>query len=249
MSNEVVSWQERLAQEAKEVAANFKPNVGRISLKAGQMAYEGNPVPGNTINVVVVASAFENSLYENAYDPKFVSNPDCFALSLTGLKMVPDVMVPNPPSMECDTCPNLKWGSDPKGGRGKACKEVVRLVLLPVGNTVEAEAIAKSEMAVMKLSVTNVKYWGNYVQKLSATIGRPPWSVITEIKVLPDPKTQFRVEFREQALVTDDKLLDALSKRIELAQLTAMAPYDSLGRIEEEAPAAPAATGKKKKKF
>lgn len=209
------------------------------------MAYEGNPVPNNTINVIVLTSAFENSLYTSAYDPNNISNPDCFALSLTGDDMVPDPMVPNPPSQTCDACPNLVWGSDPKGGRGKACKEVVRLALLPVGNASSEEAISKSEIATMKLSVTNVKHWGNYVQKLAAMSGRPPWSVITEIKVVPDVKSQFRVEFKDLGLISEDSILSALSQRVEMGRAAIMAPYDSLGRVEQED--APAPSGKKKK--
>jgi hypothetical protein len=246
--NDVVKWEERLAAEAKAVAANFRPSVGRISLRAGVMAYEGNTVPGNTIDVIVLASVFENALYNGRYDPNNLANPDCFALSTEPLAMVPDPMVPEPPSTTCATCPNMEWGSDPNGGRGKACKQVVRLALLPVGNAVSPEAINNSELATLRVSVTNVKEWGNYVQKLSAMSGRPPWSVVTSIKVVPDPKRQFRIIFEEKGAITDNDVLNALYKRTEMGKTTVLTPYDSLGPQEEaEEPAESQKTGKKKK--
>jgi hypothetical protein len=246
VSNEVVSWEDRLRQEAKEVAALHTPSVGKIGLRAGQMTYAGQSVPGNTINVVVLSSAFENAFYSAAFNPNKLSSPDCFALSKDGKAMKPDPIVAEPINAECDTCAHLQWGSDPEGGRGKACKESVRLALLPVGNVQSPEAILNSEIAVMKVPVTSVKNWSNYVTKLSTMHGRPPWAMITKVSVVTDPKTQFKVLFKDEAMVSGD-LLDSLSKRISSADQVLLTPYESTGEVEE----GEAITAKpdKKKKF
>jgi hypothetical protein len=139
----------------------------------------------------------------------------------------------------------MQWGSDPNGGRGKACKQTVRLALLPVGNAKDAEAIAASELATLKVSVTNVKQWGNYVQRLAAMSGRPPWAVVTNIKVVPDAKSQFKILFEERGHITDNDILTALSKRTEVAKNVVLTEYDSLGAAEEPAPQTKSGKAKK----
>jgi len=245
MSNEIISWEQRLAEEAKAEAAAFVPSVGRISIKGGQMQANGEPVTGNTVNVIVLAHVFENAYFSKPYNPKELRNPDCFALGANKDELVPDPIVPEPIGDACAKCDYLQWGSDPKGGRGKACKEVVRLALLPVQNVTDPQAVASSEIAVLKVPVTSVKNWGNYLQRLSALNGRPSWAVLTEIKVVPDAKTQFKVLFDWKADVVSDDILTALSQRTKMARDILLVPYDKPGEVveEEEAPT----TGKKKK--
>lgn len=244
MSNELISWEQRLQEEAKAEAANFVPSVGRISIQSGVMMYGGNPVPGNTVNVIVLAHVFENSWFPKPYSKAEQRNPDCYALAQHKEDLVPADNVPNPINPTCSGCAYLEWGSDPKGGKGKACKEVMRLAVMPVQNVTDPEAVANSEIAVLKIPVTSVKNWANYLQRLSALHGRPAWAVLTEIKVVTDPKTQFKMLFDSKADVTSDEILTALSKRIQMARNALLAPYDKPGEVvEEEAPA----SGKKKK--
>lgn len=49
--------------------------------------------------------------------------PSCW--SVDGLK--PDQRCENKESISCAECPHNLWGSDPKGGKGKACKEMARI--------------------------------------------------------------------------------------------------------------------------
>lgn len=243
MSTEVMSWEDRLREEARAASAQFTPSISRISLKAGVMAYGGNPVQGNTMDVIILASAFENSLYTKAYDPNLLSNPDCFSLSLERKNMVPHENVKTPASKDCESCSMAQWGSDPKGGKGKACKEHVKLIILPVGNAGDPEAILASEIAMLKLPVTSGKNWANYVQGLANIYNRPAWSVITKVSATPDMKTQFKINFTLAGNVENGGLLDALSKRIKGAEVALLTPYDY---TKENAPQ-PAPTGKAKK--
>jgi hypothetical protein len=55
--------------------------------------------------------------------------PDCWSRDL----VVPDPQSAEKQSERCDTCKFNEFGSDRKNGRGKDCKEVRRLFVMPVG--------------------------------------------------------------------------------------------------------------------
>lgn len=224
MANEIVNWEEVLAADARAVAAVETPRVGKISLRAGQMTYEGNPVPENKLECVILASAVERAYYTSAFDPNHITSPACFALSITGEAMRPDPASTEPQHTDCATCPMNAWGSDPKGGRGKACKEGRRLVIMAVPK--DAESAAAADMALLRIPVTSVRYWAAYVNTVAASWQRPPYAIITEISVAPDARTQFRVGFKTVGVLSDD-VLGAVHGRIPAATAVALQPYEA----------------------
>ena len=248
-SKELVSWEEKLAAEAKNVASVERPSVTGMSFRSGMMSINDVPVPGNKLNVVVLASAVLHTLYTKPYDPNVIVPPDCFALALVPTDgsprpdMIPHDDVPEKRAEACDVCPNFKWGSDPRpGSRGKACKERRRLLFIPATAIAQGE-IEKAEIATCELPVTSVGNWGNHVNRCAAEFGRPPWAVMTEISVVPDMKTQFKVLFEVKGLVNTE-FLDALHKKALSSTPNVLVPYDMTPQ-EEKAPP-PAASGNKK---
>lgn len=253
-----------LGAAAKEAAAKERPSVGRISLKSGVMTYGGQAIPGNAMDVIIVGGAYRNVYYAGRYDPNNIVNPNCFALAdeegdLQAHENVPDENVPgdsdktvreNPRA--CAGCAMGEWASDPNGGRGKACKQTRRLIMLPA-DVLEAEdpvdATTKSEMAILDVPVTSVKNYANLVNSLAATIGLPVWAVVTTVRVVPDAKTQFRVEFTPVRAAGGEEIIRTLMKRRDEALRLALVPYDGVGGeadTEAGAPAAPAAPMKNK---
>lgn len=243
MSTEVVTWEDRLKADAQAVTARYEPAVGRISLRAGQMSYDGNPIAGNVMQCVVVAAAFENLFYGRPFDPDDKAPPACFALSASGLNMEPHANVPNPISPACDTCSHLQFGSDTSrpGAKGKACKEKVRLALLAADAVNDPVAVRQGSIALLTIPVTSVKNWSNYVKSLGALYQRPPYAVLTEIKVTPS-KNQFTIFFAAKGLITDTAIGGAIVARIADCETLLLQPYS----YEEQPAAEPVA---KKKKY
>lgn len=246
-NNAVIPWEERLAAEAKNVASVERPSVTGMSFRSGVMSINDVPVPGNRLNVVVLASAMLNTLYKKPYDPNQIVPPDCFALALMPTDgsprpdMIPHEVVPNKEAEACDICPNFKWGSDPRpGSKGKACKERRRLVFIPATSIAQGE-VEKAEIAICELPVTSVGNWGTHVNRCAAEFGRPPWAVMTEISVIPDMKTQFKVLFDVKGLVNVE-FLDALNKKALSSVPSLLVPYDMTPPEPQKAPA----TGNKK---
>ncbi len=237
-TTELVNWEEKLANEAKAVAALERPSVSGISLRGGVMMLNDVQVPGNRLDCVVIGAVFEHAYYSKPFDPNNIVAPDCFALSIDGKDMVPHADVPEPQGTVCATCPMFAWGSDPKpNSKGKACKEKRKLALLPASAIKDGE-IMKAEMALMTVSVTNVRHWGNYVNQVSAEYGRPPWAMLTEISVTPHPKNQFQINYAARGVVSDQFLGD-LEKRAQMALEALLTPYDMTPQPEAPEKQAP----------
>lgn len=229
--NMPVRWDEKLAESAKEVASLERPALSQISLRAGQMTYQKQPVPGNKLLVVIVASCFENKLFKVKFDPNKYEAPSCYALSLKGENMSPHEDAKEKESETCDTCEQNKWGSAGNGSKGKACKQVRRLALIPAAALKDGN-VATAELAVMSIPVTSARNWANYVNTIAAEHQRPPWGLLTEIRTEPDAKTQFQVKFETKGLVTDD-YLPQIFKRIGPAENILLTPYDESGVVAQ----------------
>lgn len=238
-----------LAEQAKAAAAQERPSVSKVSLKSGVISIGGSPVKDNRLDCIVLASTYRNTFYKGRYDPNNIVNPNCWALSETDQNMVPDEKIEEPVNATCAGCPNAEWGSDLNGGRGKACKETRRLVLIPASVLEDDDpvaAIKTAEMAFLDVPVTSVKNWAQYVNILAGSTGLPVWAAVTEISARPDPKTQFKVEFRGIKAAGDDAILDALEARKPEAVRIGLIGYDApADEDEEEAPAKPAGKAKK----
>lgn len=207
----MVNYDEMLAQMAKAATAVERPSASNLGVKAGIMTYNGEPIKGNKIDVIVIDSIHANLYYDEKYDSDNPVSPVCFAYSESGEGMVPHPASSKPQHTDCATCPMNQWNSDPDGGRGKACKNSRFIAVVPADST--AEELPNAEIAVMKLPVTSVKGWGMYVNKVAALYNRPPLGVVTTIKPEPDMKTQFKVTFTDAATVDLGKIMPLMNLR------------------------------------
>jgi hypothetical protein len=203
------------------------------------MMYHDQPVPNNELDVIVVASAAERCLYDGPYDPDNISSPVCFAQSTDPRGMVPHENVAEAQSESCDTCPKNRFrnnsydkAKNPEGG-GNWCKEYRKLLVMPAGT--QADDVATAEMAYMKVSPTSIKNWKDYVQKLVASQGIPPWAAETKIKVVPDKRTIHQIQFSGVRPLEGDSLLSAIHGRIEDAESMLLTPYTYDEEEDEDA--------------
>lgn len=231
-----------LAADAKDVAAHERPAVSRIGLRAGMLSVNGEAVKGNKLRVVALMSSAINTYYTTGFNPDVPSNPTCFALATMDEAddMRPHESVEKPMSDKCATCPKFQWGTDVKDGkpgRGKACKESRRIILLPADSLSSVEDVLGAELAMMKLPVTSVKVWGTFVNSLSATVNLPPYAAVTELSTQPDIKTQFKVTLTPVAKIANPAILDAVRQRFEMASKIAATPYSDTEGEEAPVPA------------
>jgi hypothetical protein len=256
MSNEVATISNSrlaaLAGQAKDAAAKERPSVSKVSLKSGMVSVGGSPCKDNKLEGIILVATYRNTFYKGRYDPNNISNPNCFAFSEVDDDLAPHINVSTPVSPTCDACPNAEWGSDPGGGRGKACKQTRRLVLMPatvLDAASPVDAIKTAELAILDVPVTSVKNYSQYVNVLAASIGLPMWACVTEMWTQPDAKTQFKLNFKGIKAVPSDDILDALEVRKNEALRIGLLGYDTSNDEEEEALPAASAKPATKKKF
>ena len=220
---EVIDYKAELAKMAVAVQEAEKPSGNWISFKGGILSFAGNPIKGNKIPVVVIHSVFENQLYKDRYDPNNQQPPICYAFGETDddLKPHPDSVAPQ--SENCHECPKNQWGSDPGGGKGKACKNVRRLAMIAASDLENAD---KADVAIAKLPVTSVKNWSTFASQVANVLKLPPIAVIVEMSVEQDAKTQFQVNFQLMDKIEDGAVIQKLLARRRDTTPLVYAPYD-----------------------
>lgn len=209
VSTGVNKWEEVLAALAVEASGQETVSGSFLSVRGATLSYKGADCPDDKLNVVVLAAQHENLFYEGRYDADNPTPPVCYAFGETEKGMAPHPEAPSPQSADCASCPNNVWGSA-DSGTGKACKNVRRIAVITED---DLESVVDAEMAQLKIPVTSVNNWGNYVALLANTMKRPPFAVVTELSVVPDKKTQLKVLFKPVGQITDGGYLQALMDR------------------------------------
>jgi hypothetical protein len=240
-------WEEQMAQAASKQSAAEKPVGGfaKISAKGGILAIDGVPLEDNELRCVVLVAMHENTYFPGTYDPNNSLPPSCFSYGEFDSDTAEEDMAPHEESEtpqgdeetgKCAGCwANVMGSADT--GRGKACKNGRRLALITEDALDSAEAMAAAEIRSFAISVTSVKFWAKYVRETLGEVNRPYYGVITKIKVSPDAKTQFKVNFGFEELIDFDQATwDAMHKRIAEAQKAMVQPYQKPSEVAAARP-------------
>lgn len=245
----LVPWEQQMAEAATKAAAAEKPMGGfkAISTRGGILSVDENAVEGNELRVVVLGAVHENQYYTKAFNPNKAEVPDCYAFGDPKADDPEDGMAPHEETDEekrqgddnglCASCWANQMGSADVG-KGKACKNVRRLAVVTEDALESADAMLEAEVRVLKVPVMSVKNWANYVRNTCAEeLKRPAWGVVTKIKVVPDPKSQFKITFGFEELVTfDQELYDAVQKRVNEVLGALVVPYPKMEDQPEPPP-------------
>lgn len=243
-STALVPWEQEMADAAskhagKEKAAGLSK---AISTRGGVLSIDDNPIEGNEIRVIVLAAVHENQYFKGAYDPKTPQAPACYSFSDPEAAEPEDSMKPHEKSADpqgdanglCAGCWANEFGSADIG-KGKACKNVRRLAVITEDALEDADELSNAQVRMLKVPVMSVKNWANYVrQKLGEDVKRPCWGVVTTVRLVADPVSQFKVQFAFEELIQfDQALYTAMQKKVAEVQEQLVAPYPEYS--EEEA--------------
>lgn len=245
-STAVTDWKKQMEEQANAATDMEKgAALGRaFSFKGGKMMFDGQPVQGNRAIVVIADAIIEKGFYDGAYDPDNPEPPACYAFGYD-----PDEIAPNEEDVadlqceSCELCELNKFGSADTG-KGKACKDVRRLMLIPAGKYTKGDDIelyddpdhfARAEMATAKIPPTSLNAYASFVRQVAGTMKRPPHGIFAEMICEPDDRTQFKVFFEPIDMVPDD-LMPAVMERHEEAKRLIAQPY-TYPSEEEKKPA------------
>lgn len=224
---EAYDWRKEVASyAAKTLKMEESVQAGnKISTRGGVLSYKQTPLKDNELHCIIVAALIENAYYEGAFDPDNPRAPVCFAFSTDGEDMAPHEKSHDPQHETCAGCPQNEFGSADKG-RGKACKNVRRIAVLPLTAPFTAADVEEAEIATLNIPVMSVKGYSGYVKDLALKSNLPPWAWQTRIWCQPDPKSQYRVCFESaDRKPLPDKLYNAIIARVKEAEKLLDTPY------------------------
>lgn len=231
----VAPWYDKLAEIAEVEAAKEIVNdvIPSLSIKNGMLRLNDTPIPGNHIAVVIACNMFENAYYNIAYDPDVLVAPVCYAFGVTQTEMAPTDLVKEKQSESCANCPNNEFGSADTG-KGKACGNRRKLVCIPAGEfdrktnewfiETDAEEYKNATPAILNIPPTSLVEYAKYVKALFKEHKRPVNAVVTEIKIVPDDKKQFVINFNFLDYVEED-VYNIVDEKQEIFKEALTKPY------------------------
>lgn len=224
---ELVAWDKEFADLAKETSKHAKVSDGKfLSFGGGKMSFAGADIDGDEVRCVIVGWVYHNAYYDPdiRFDPKNPQAPICYAFDPSPPEdgeMAPLDNVPEKQCDDCASCPFQQWESA-KQGKGKACKNTIRLALIAED---DLEDIENAEVIYASIPPKSLKNFLKYCVDLRDKAKRPLWSVITLLSRLPDDESQFRLTFKNDDLIEDADLFQPLKDLWESSMETINFPY------------------------
>lgn len=228
MSNDLTLYEQQWAEQAKELAQHERVSgAASFSIRGGMLSLGEERMPGDQICVIVLDALRVNTFYEGKWESDNPMPPTCFAAGRVEEEMGPHTSMqadlnwfkpqtdPSQPGA-CRGCPRNQWGSAEQG-RGKACQNRRELTLLPAGYYQPRQRsrdfdlqlfddpghFQTAQAAKLRLPVTSVNNWAQYVNLIAATHRRPPAGVATRIYLDSHAQAQTRVCFEMVELIPD----------------------------------------------
>src|ERR1019366_932291 len=159
----LVKWDEELGEVAAQDSKAAEPTGGQfISIRGGNMSFKGEGIEDNKMRAVIIDFVYENAYYEDKFDADNPASPVCYAFGREEGSLKPRETSAKPQNDVCATCDNNKNGSADTG-KGKACKNQVRLALIP--EPTSPDEIEASEVAYLRIPPTSKKAWDAYYAK------------------------------------------------------------------------------------
>lgn len=180
-------------------------------------------IKGGRLECVVLATSFLNAWYKDDYDPDNPTNPDCAAIGSVELEKKNELKPVESPLKQaeaCAVCPKAQFGSADKG-RGKACRNMRRLVLVAAN-----DKRPEPQLLVLQIPPTGLTKFGQYVNKYLTITNRPLAGFITTFTLADDqdwpvPVPEFTGLINEPARLK--QMLD-LAKSKQVQEIVMQAP-------------------------
>jgi len=244
---EVTQYDEQWAADAKKKASKETVAGNVISHRAGLFKVGDLEFP--ELCAIILGDIYENAYYMSKFDGSNLVPPTCYAFGEDEGEMFPHPSMQVSPffklqNHDCMSCPNNQWSSADVG-RGKACKNIRRMCIIPAGvyspkqgsrdldldfyigddTAANEEHIFQAPAYTIKVPPGSVKNYQKFCQLINDEYNRPPKGIITRIYIEPMERGGHQLLFEPLALLPSD-LYPAVSSRTEAAVASLITPYN-----------------------
>lgn len=219
-----------------------KVDSARISFKGKKFKFQDSLLgnAGNEFWGIVLNFSFIKTFYAKKFKEGEVAFPECFAISADADTKTwePHANSNTPQASSCDTCEHNQWGSASDDGKGKACRDQRRLVVLVAdGFKSGAMGLADATLGVLEIPPTSVKHWKKYYNDMRMAYGVDSFAYVTRF-YLDDSVDYPVVKYALHKFVDSRELLLALKEKVGKEALEmAMLPYPKQEEQSEKQPA------------
>lgn len=149
----------------------------KIGLRDKEFTLPDGQKSSGPLDAIILDFAWFMVHYPGVYNSNNPQQPNCFATGREnpeGGELAAHETVSKPQGENCASCPKNQWGSAPSG-KGKACKNQRRLIIVPPNFDETTEPMT------MYVSPGGLKNFDKYVSRLNNEHGVLPVQVITAI--------------------------------------------------------------------
>jgi hypothetical protein len=154
------------------------PSGMTISLKGKVFTLPNGQSSQGPMQAIVLDARNVRTYYKGQYNPNALETPPCFAIAKQIEDLRPSPNAKQPMAESCSECKYDQWGSATNGSKGKACKNAIRLAVVPANFTPETQPM------ILTVSPTGIKSYSSLVNDLKSS-GLIPAQIVTEIAFDP----------------------------------------------------------------
>lgn len=115
----------------------------------------------------------------------------------------------------CEDCAMFQWGSDLKGGKGKACKTSRRLHVFAADDCDTPENISRAAYMTMIPPATSTENFQKCANQIVNVLNTPIFGAVVEVSVAPHDRFLYMVSYKLIEQIKDEDRLMALLRRHE----------------------------------
>ena len=211
LSTEMVDLLAQYTQHDVESALVEGGGFPSLSTKGGKFMLGESLLP-SSIDVVVLGAMKLNQYYPDKWQPDVMFNSTCFALNLDNNEktMGPPDDLATRVADQCSDCELNDFGSGE--GKGKACRNTVRLVLLAADNIGPDTDWSKAHGMRLSVPPTSLKFWGSHAKSVTQGHNRPLFSVVTRLSIERTDTAHELYFERVGDIEQDEQLLDLIER-------------------------------------
>lgn len=194
-----------------------KPTSTIINVKQNKsFALPSGEITGDPQELVILDFVSTNMLYDGVYDPSNVQPPVCFAIGDNPDRLIASDNSSDKQSDTCASCPMNRYETAARG-KGKACKNMRLLAVMPV------DATDEDPIWLLRVSPTGLKSYDGYVRNLAQRNNLAPIQVVTKVGF--DPNEEYpSLRFAPEATLDGERLAFFASRMEEAAELIRTEP-------------------------